>query len=108
MISLRAWRNGLAMVAAVLLAGACATDVVAPGGKARVSDGTRIQMGVGHLNRDAKPFHYWDKEKAIPAVCARCHSATGVPEYLKTGKNAPAPHVKNGFACELPCRHDDV
>jgi hypothetical protein len=99
MISLRAWRNSLALAAAVLLAGACATDVVAPSGKTQVSDGARVQMGVGHFNRDGKPFHYWDKQKEIPAVCARCHSASGVPEYLSTGRNAAAPHVKNGFAC---------
>ncbi len=61
--------------------------------------GATIQMGVGHFNRDGKPFHYWDKEKEIPAVCARCHGANGVAEYLREGKNAPAQHVKNAFAC---------
>ena len=61
--------------------------------------GARIEMGVGHFHRDGKAFHYWDKEKEIPAVCARCHSAVGIPQYLKEGKNTPAPHVKNGYAC---------
>jgi hypothetical protein len=87
-----------ATVGAVLAA--CMTPAT-PG--ARQGDpkgaGTRIEMGVGHFNRDGKAFHYWDKQKEIPAVCARCHSASGVPEYLKQGKNAPAPHVKNAFAC---------
>jgi hypothetical protein len=59
----------------------------------------RIQMGEGHFNRDGKPFHYWDKEKEIPAVCARCHAANGLPEYIKEGKNTPSPQVKNAFAC---------
>ena len=59
----------------------------------------RIEMGVGHFHRDGKAFHYWDKEKEIPAVCARCHAAVGIPQYLKEGKNTPAPHVKNGYAC---------
>jgi hypothetical protein len=32
-------------------------------------------------------------------VCARCHGAQSLPEYLATGKTSPAPHAKNGFAC---------
>src|SRR5690242_11070206 len=61
--------------------------------------GARIEMGVGHFNRAGKAFHYWDKQKEIPAACSRCHAAEGVPQYLKEGRNAPAPHVKNAFAC---------
>jgi hypothetical protein len=61
--------------------------------------GAHIQMGEGHFNREGKAFHYWDKEKEIPAVCSRCHAATGVAEYLKESKNSPSPHVKNGYAC---------
>jgi hypothetical protein len=67
--------------------------------KAQRASGAHIQMGEGHFNRDGKPFHYWDNEKEIPAVCSRCHAANGVPEYLREGKNSPAPHVKNAFAC---------
>lgn len=63
------------------------------------ASGARIEMGVGHFNRDGKPFHYWDKEKEIPAVCARCHAAEGIPQYLREGRNAPAPHVRNAYAC---------
>lgn len=63
------------------------------------SEDVRIQMGEGHFSRDGKAFHYWDKEKEIPPVCARCHSAVGIPEYLREGKNTAAPHVKNAFAC---------
>jgi len=59
----------------------------------------RIEMGAGHFNRDGKAFHYWDKQKEIPAVCARCHAAEGVAQYLKQGTNTPAPHVKNAYAC---------
>lgn len=78
-----------------VLAAACASEMSRPEKKA----GARIEMGVGHFNRDAKPFHYWDKQKEIPAVCARCHAANGVPQYLRDGANTPAPHVKNAFAC---------
>jgi hypothetical protein len=61
--------------------------------------GVRLEFWKGHFNRAAEAFHYWDKEKEIPAVCSRCHGANGVPEYLANGKNTPAPHVKNAFAC---------
>jgi hypothetical protein len=83
---------------AVMTATAWATTVWSEH-KAPKPTGARIQMGEGHFNRDGKAFHYWDKEKEIPAVCSRCHGANGVPEYLKEGKNTPAPHVKNAFAC---------
>jgi hypothetical protein len=93
----RRWR--LTVAVAVLVATACATGTDSSQHKSEQASGARIQMGEGHLNRYGKAFHYWDKEKEIPAVCARCHAATGVPEYLREGKNTPAPHVKNGFAC---------
>ena len=100
MMTNRTWRTALAIATAVAIAAACATKSTSPERKAESKlPGARIQMGVGHFNRDAKPFHYWDKQKEIPAVCARCHAAAGVPEYLREGKNAPAPHVKNAFAC---------
>lgn len=84
------------MLLGALFLAACTADQTKPLHKA---EGARIQMGAGHFNRDGKPFHYWDKEKEIPAVCSRCHGVNGVPEYLREGKNAPAPHVKNAFAC---------
>jgi hypothetical protein len=87
------------LAVAVAVLAACVTPSPSGGRQGEKSAGTRIEIGVGHFNRDGKAFHYWDKQKEIPAVCARCHAATGVPEYLKQGKNAPAPHVKNAFAC---------
>ncbi|HXX07296.1 MAG TPA: polyheme membrane-associated cytochrome C [Pseudolabrys sp.] len=65
----------------------------------RTEAGVPLEFWKGHFDRGSGAFHDWDKEKEIPAVCARCHSANGVPEYLREGKNAPAQHVKNGFAC---------
>ena len=88
----------LAALAAILAA--CATETAPPKGNGAHKGGSaRIEMGVGHFNRDGKAFHYWDNQKEIPAVCARCHGANGIPEYLREGKNAPAAHVKNGYAC---------
>src|ERR1022692_2755494 len=61
--------------------------------------GPPLEFWQAHFDRNAQAFHDWDKEKEIPAVCARCHGADKIPEYLKDGKNTPAQHVKNGFTC---------
>ena len=85
-------KKSLALAAALLAAG-CMTATTPqtdtkPAAHAQAR-GAVIAMGVGHFNRDGKAFHYWDKEKEIPAVCARCHAAEGVPQYLREGKNTP-------------------
>jgi hypothetical protein len=59
----------------------------------------QLPFGRGHFDRGGKAFHYWDAQKEIPAVCARCHAANGIAQFLADGKNTPAPHVKNAFAC---------
>jgi hypothetical protein len=81
-----------AMAAGLLLSGPARAEE-------KPEQGPKLEFWKGHFDRNAEAFHDWDKEKAIFAVCARCHSATGVPEYLATGKNEPAPQVKNGLAC---------
>ena len=92
-----AWRRSTALgvaVAAVTLLG-CGIGW----SDEKTEAGVRLEFWKGHFDRGSHAFHDWDKEKEIPGVCARCHSANGLPEYLKEGKNAPAQHVKNGFAC---------
>jgi hypothetical protein len=67
----------------------------------KAETGVPLEFWKGHFARDAQAFHDWDKEQAkeVPGVCARCHGAEKIPEYLKDGKNSPAQLVKNGFAC---------
>ena len=72
----------------------------------KTEEGIRSSSGRA-LRRDAQAFHDWDKVKEIPAVCSRCHGAEKIPEYLKEGKNTPAQHAKNGFAC-TNCHADMV
>jgi hypothetical protein len=62
-------------------------------------EGPVLHMGEGHFSRTDKAFRYWDKEKAVPAVCARCHTPNGVAAYLRDGKNEPAAHAQSGLAC---------
>jgi hypothetical protein len=74
----------------------------------------------GHFAGDTQPFRYWDtSEVGVPFRCAKCHSAEGLPEFIKTGGtvvvdrlgstliaglNNKAP--SNGFKCDT-C-HDDL
>jgi hypothetical protein len=90
-----------AAAAAALVAACATTTTKSPGhGEAKEAPGPTIQIGAGHFSKEAKAFHYWDKEPAIPPVCAKCHAADGLATFLRDGKNPAAPHVKGyGFAC---------
>jgi hypothetical protein len=73
----------------------------------------------GHFDGTSMAFRDWDDVGEVPAGCAKCHSATGLPEFIKnagtvavTGSgavqtvgigNAP---LSNGLACTT-C-HDDL
>jgi cytochrome c7-like protein len=51
-----------------------------------------------HFALTSEPFRHWDADGVVPAGCARCHSATGLPFYLQNGVNiAAAP--SQGLAC---------
>jgi hypothetical protein len=72
----------------------------------------------GHFAGDTEPFRHWDSEGEVPAGCAKCHSATGLPEYVanagteivtKSGvqiTGVVAQPIANGFACST-C-HDEA
>ena len=86
--------------AAAAFVAACATTTTSGHREAREAPGPTIRIGEGHFSNTAKAFHYWDKEPAIPPVCAKCHAAEGIAAFLKDGKNPPSPQVKGyGFAC---------
>ncbi|HEY6020602.1 MAG TPA: hypothetical protein VIY48_12145, partial [Candidatus Paceibacterota bacterium] len=71
----------------------------------------------GHFAGDTEPFRHWDEEGEVAAGCAKCHSATGLPEYLANGgtevvtksgvqiTGVVAQPIANGFACST-C-HDE-
>lgn len=49
---------------------------------------TKIDMSkmhrddVGHFMGSSEAFRHWDAEGEVPAGCAKCHSATGLPEFI--------------------------
>lgn len=64
----------------------------------------------GHFAGDSMAFRDWDSAGSVPFACAKCHSADGLPEFVKNGGtvvvsttttttgvgNQP---VSNGFTC---------
>ncbi len=42
-----------------------------------------------HARRASEPFNHWNKEGAIPAECARCHSTPGFQDFLGADGSAP-------------------
>ncbi|MFA5874525.1 MAG: cytochrome c3 family protein [Anaerolineales bacterium] len=36
----------------------------------------------GHFAGDTMPFRYWDEAGMVPASCSKCHSATGLPQFI--------------------------
>jgi hypothetical protein len=58
----------------------------------------------GHFAGNTTAFRYWDFNSdsepvyEVPATCAKCHSASGLPEFIKHGANLSNPS-SNGFAC---------
>jgi hypothetical protein len=72
----------------------------------------------GHFNGTGQPFRHWDAAGAVPASCAKCHSSTGLPEYIKNGgtevvdskgnvaiSGVTEAEPTNGFACTT-CHND--
>ncbi len=78
-----------------------------------------VRNDAGHFDGTAMPFRDWDAEGMVPAGCAKCHSATGLPQFLANGGTVAVTgngtivttgvvgaEPSNGFACST-C-HDDL
>jgi hypothetical protein len=52
----------------------------------------------GHFDGSSEAWRHWDEDGEVSGSCARCHSATGLAEFLETGENQPA-HIANGMLC---------
>ena len=59
----------------------------------------------GHFAGSTEPFRHWDEDGEVSGSCSKCHSATGLPFFLKEGVTASQP-ISNGFLCST-C-HDSV
>jgi hypothetical protein len=53
----------------------------------------------GHFAGDTEAFRHWDGDEfTVPGSCAKCHSATGLPQFLTEGTTISNP-AANGFLC---------
>ena len=60
----------------------------------------------GHFAGDTVAFRRWDGEEGnVPGSCSKCHTATGLPQFLKEGANITN-KASNGFLC-YTC-HDEA
>jgi len=64
-----------------------------------------VRNDAGHFAGNTEPFRHWDAEGEVEGACAKCHSATGLPQFLKEGGNI-SNEISNGFLCST-C-HDEA
>ncbi|HXF85627.1 MAG TPA: hypothetical protein VNK49_09575 [Anaerolineales bacterium] len=60
----------------------------------------------GHFAGNTEPFRHWDEEGEVPGACAKCHTATGLPQFLKEGANI-SNEISNGFMCTT-CHNEEA
>jgi uncharacterized protein YjdB len=65
-----------------------------------------VRDDAGHFMGTEEAWRHWDEDGEVSTSCARCHSAVGLPEYLKYGQIVDPVPVSNGLACAT-C-HDDL
>ena len=63
------------------------------------------RIDAGHFAGSEEAFRHWDEDGEVPGSCSKCHSATGLPAFLKEGVSVSEP-LANGFLCST-C-HDDL
>ncbi len=53
----------------------------------------------GHFDGSGEPFRHWDEDGEVSGSCARCHSATGLADYLDNGVIDDTHYPSNGMLC---------
>jgi hypothetical protein len=56
------------------------------------------RIDAGHFAGSEEAFRHWDEDGEVSGSCSKCHSATGLPFFLKEGVTASQP-LSNGFLC---------
>jgi hypothetical protein len=73
----------------------------------------------GHFAGNTMPFRDWDETGVVPFACVKCHTAEGLPEFVRNGgttvisptgstmtTGVSSKHPSNGFQCST-C-HDEA
>ena len=53
----------------------------------------------GHFDGSSMAFRHWDADGTVPATCAKCHSAEGLPYFLENSAIDKAMPTANGLLC---------
>jgi hypothetical protein len=61
--------------------------------------GAAQRIDHGHFAGSEEAFRHWDAEGAVPAGCATCHSADGLPFLVEHGVQIEQA-LSNGFECD--------
>jgi len=56
------------------------------------------RIDAGHFAGSEEAFRHWDEDGEVPGSCAKCHSAAGLPTFIKEGVTVSEP-LPNGFQC---------
>ena len=73
-----------------------------------VNVGNIARTDEGHFNSSTEAWRHWDAEASVPASCAKCHSAKGIPFFLANyvtvsgvnyGFNIAEPQATSGMLC---------
>lgn len=79
-------------------------DLNAALGDSAVDMSAMSRIDAGHFAGSEEAFRHWDADGEVSGSCARCHSAGGLPTYIKEGVNVSEP-IANGFQCST-CHND--
>jgi hypothetical protein len=66
----------------------------------------------GHFAGNTEPFRHWDFDEdgnpvyEVEAGCVKCHTAGGLPQFIKYGVNLPM-ESSNGFMCST-CHNEEA
>ncbi|MBI4928297.1 MAG: cytochrome c3 family protein [Anaerolineae bacterium] len=71
----------------------------------KVDMSNMVRDDAGHFRGNSEAFRHWDADNfEVPGSCARCHTGTGLPQFVKEGSNITNP-ASNGFTC-YTCHND--
>lgn len=59
---------------------------------------TAHRIDPGHFAGSEEAFRHWDEDGVMPGTCTRCHTADGLPFYLREGVTVSGT-PSNGLAC---------
>jgi len=55
------------------------------------------RIDAGHFASSEEAFRHWDAEGEVPGACAKCHTAEGLPVFIKNGTNIAVEPSSNFF-----------